>query len=113
VLDVNRPIRSPHGNSRWTLQRLQNKVLRTVGNLPRRTPTRDFHMTFKIQYLQLTCYRTMQTAATVILNHENVDIRNIGQGEAQPRKCKGSSLVAVRHIIDQLSRLWLHSLRSV
>jgi hypothetical protein len=30
------------------LQRLQNKVLRTIGNLPRRTPVRDLHMAFKI-----------------------------------------------------------------
>jgi hypothetical protein len=26
------------------LQRLQNEVLRTIGNFPRRTPVRDFHM---------------------------------------------------------------------
>jgi hypothetical protein len=25
------------------LQRLQNKVLRTIGNYPRRTPVRDLH----------------------------------------------------------------------
>jgi hypothetical protein len=30
------------------LQRLQNKVLRTIGNFPRRTPVRDLHMAFKI-----------------------------------------------------------------
>jgi hypothetical protein len=30
--------------------RLQNKVLRTIGNLPRRTPTHDLHMPFKIPY---------------------------------------------------------------
>jgi hypothetical protein len=30
------------------LQRLQNKVLRTIGNLPRRTPVRNLHMAFKI-----------------------------------------------------------------
>jgi hypothetical protein len=33
------------------LQRLQNKVLRTIGNLPRSTPIRDLHMAFKIPYV--------------------------------------------------------------
>jgi hypothetical protein len=32
------------------LRRLQNKVLHTIGNLPRRTLTRDLHMAFKIPY---------------------------------------------------------------
>jgi hypothetical protein len=31
------------------LQRLQKRVLRTIGNFPRRTPVRDLHMAFKIQ----------------------------------------------------------------
>jgi hypothetical protein len=30
------------------LQRLQNKVIRTTGNFPRRIPFRDFHMTFRL-----------------------------------------------------------------
>jgi hypothetical protein len=33
------------------LQRLQNKVLRTIGNLPRRTPVRELHTAFNIPYL--------------------------------------------------------------
>ena len=33
------------------LQRLQNRVLRTIGNYPRRTLTRDLHMVFKIPYV--------------------------------------------------------------
>jgi hypothetical protein len=33
------------------LQRLQNKVLRTTGNLPRRMLTRGLHVAFKISYL--------------------------------------------------------------
>jgi hypothetical protein len=32
------------------LQRLQNKVLRNIGNLPRRTPVLDLHLVFKISY---------------------------------------------------------------
>jgi hypothetical protein len=30
------------------LQRLQNKVLRTIANYPRRTPVRDLHLAFHI-----------------------------------------------------------------
>jgi hypothetical protein len=52
------------------LQRLQNKVLRTIGNFPRRTPIRDLHVAFKL--LQ---------EAEVIQNHENANVGNIGHGE--------------------------------
>jgi hypothetical protein len=31
------------------LQRLQNKVLRTIGNFPRRTPFRDMHVAENIR----------------------------------------------------------------
>jgi hypothetical protein len=33
------------------LQCLQNMVLRTIGNFPRRTPIREFHLAFKIPYV--------------------------------------------------------------
>jgi hypothetical protein len=33
------------------LQRLQNKIHLTIGNLPRSTPTRDFHLAYKIPYV--------------------------------------------------------------
>jgi hypothetical protein len=67
-------------------QRLQNKVLRTIGNLPRRTLTRDLHMAFKITYLNDFFTKLCRQQATVIPNHENVNIGNIGQGEARHRK---------------------------
>jgi hypothetical protein len=38
------------------LQRLQNKVLRTIGNFPRRTPFRDLHMAFKLSYIYIYIY---------------------------------------------------------
>jgi len=46
----------------------------------------------------------MQTA--LILNHDNLNFRNLGQCEAQHRTY--SSLVAVRHTPDQISRLQLY-----
>jgi hypothetical protein len=33
------------------LHRLQNKVLRTLGNFPRRTPVRELHKAFSIPYI--------------------------------------------------------------
>jgi hypothetical protein len=33
------------------LQRLQNKVLRTIGSYPRHTPVRDLHMAFEIPFV--------------------------------------------------------------
>jgi hypothetical protein len=33
------------------LQSLQNKVLRTIGKLRRRTPVRDLHIAFQIPYV--------------------------------------------------------------
>jgi hypothetical protein len=60
--------------------------------LPRRTPTRDFHMAFKTPYLYDLVTKVCRPQGTVILNHENVNIRNIGQGEAQQRKSNKLSL---------------------
>jgi hypothetical protein len=68
------------------LQSLKSYVLGTTGNLSRRTPTRDLHMAFKIPYLYDFVTKLCRQRATVMLNHENVSIRNIGQSEAQRRK---------------------------
>jgi hypothetical protein len=70
------------------LQRLQNKVLRTIGNFPRRTPTRDIHVAFKIPYVYDFITKLCRKQAEVIQKHYNENIRNIGQGEAQHRKYK-------------------------
>jgi hypothetical protein len=47
----------------------------------------------------------MQAGSNSHTKHENVNVRNIGQGEAQHKSIKGSNLVAVRHTMDQLYRL--------
>jgi hypothetical protein len=36
------------------LQRLYNRVLRTIGNFPRRTSVRDMHEAFQIPYIVIT-----------------------------------------------------------
>jgi methionine synthase II (cobalamin-independent) len=70
------------------LQRLQNKVLRTIGNFPRRTPVREMYKAFNIPYIYDYITKLFKQQAEVIQNHENANVRNIGQCEAQYRKHK-------------------------
>jgi hypothetical protein len=62
------------------LQRLQNKVLRTIRNFPRRTPVGDVHMAFKLPYIYSYDYITKlyRQQSEVLQNHENANVRNIG-----------------------------------
>jgi hypothetical protein len=75
------------------LQRLQNKVLRTIGNFPRRTPAREFHKAFSIPYIYDYITKLSRQQAEVIQNHRNANVRNTGQGEARHRKYKRLKLV--------------------
>jgi hypothetical protein len=70
------------------LQRLQNKVLRTIGNFPSRTPVRELHKAFNISYIYDYITNLCRQQAEVIRNHENANVRDTGQGEAQYRKHK-------------------------
>jgi hypothetical protein len=70
------------------LQRLQNKVLRTIGTFPRRTSVRDIHVVFQIPYGYDFITKTCSQQAEVIQNNENENVRYIGQGEARHRKYK-------------------------
>jgi hypothetical protein len=70
------------------LQRLQNRILRTSGNFPWRTPVRELHKAFSIPYVYDYMTKLSRQQAEVILNHENANVRNIGQGDAPHRKYK-------------------------
>jgi hypothetical protein len=70
------------------LQRLQNKVLRTTGNFPRRTPVRELHKAFSVPDIYDYITKLSRQQAEVIQNYENVDFRNIGEGEVRYRKYK-------------------------
>jgi hypothetical protein len=70
------------------LQRFQNRVLRVIGSLPKRTPIRIMHKKFHIQYVYDFITDICEKQAEVIQNHENKDISNIGRGVAQHRKHK-------------------------
>jgi hypothetical protein len=62
------------------LQRLQNKVLRTIGSFPRRTSVCDMHVAFQIPYVYDYTTKSCRQQAEVIQNHENENILYIGQG---------------------------------
>jgi hypothetical protein len=87
------------------LQRLQNKVLRTIGKLPRRTPIRELRMAFKILYVYDYITKLCRQQVEVIQNHANENVRNIGQGEAGHRKYKWLKLGGVQHTTVQMTRM--------
>jgi hypothetical protein len=59
------------------LQRLQNRVLRTIGKLDRRTPVCDLHLAFKIPYVYDYITKLCRRQAEVFLNHQNRNVRAI------------------------------------
>jgi hypothetical protein len=63
------------------LQRLQNKVLRTIGNFPKRILVRDMHKAFHMPYVYDYITKSCRQQAEIIQNHENGNVRYIGQGE--------------------------------
>jgi hypothetical protein len=85
------------------LQCLQNKVLRTIGNIPRCTPVRDLHTAFNFPYVYNYITKICRQQAEVVQNHENEHVRGIGQGEARHRnymRLKLSSGQAYDHSSD-------------
>jgi hypothetical protein len=68
------------------LQRLQNRALRAIANLDRRSPVRELHVASKIPYVFDYITKLRRTPAELILNHVNPNVRGIGQGEARHRK---------------------------
>jgi hypothetical protein len=68
------------------LQRLQNKILCTIGNYPRSTPFRDLHLAFQIPFVYDYITKLCRQQAEVIQNHDNKNVRTIGQGEDRHRK---------------------------
>jgi hypothetical protein len=78
------------------LQRPQSRVLRTVGNLDRRTPVRDLHLAFKIPYVCDYVTKLCRRQAEVILNHENPNYMQLDKDKAGLGSTKGFNLAAVR-----------------
>jgi hypothetical protein len=68
------------------LQHLQNLVLHNIDKFPSNTPIRDMHISLKIPYVYDYITILCRQRAQVIHHHENIHLRNIGQGEARHRK---------------------------
>jgi hypothetical protein len=64
------------------LQRIQNKVRRTMGDFPRSPSVRDLYAAFNLPYVYDYITKLCRQQAKVIQNHENEHARGIGQGEA-------------------------------
>jgi hypothetical protein len=87
------------------LQRLQNRVLRAIGNVPRHTPVRDLHMAFKhshiYDYITKLCrhkqksYKIMKMQMFATFDKANPDTGNK----------RGLNLAPVRHMTVQVTRL--------
>jgi hypothetical protein len=78
------------------LQRLQNKVLRTIGNFSRRTPINNLGMTFKLPHVYDYITNLCRQQAEVVQNHENANVRNFGQGEPRHKKYKDLKLGGIK-----------------
>jgi hypothetical protein len=70
------------------LERLKNKVLRSIGNFPWCTLVHDLHTAFNLPCVYDYITKLCRQQAEVRQNHENEHVRGIGQGEARQRKCK-------------------------
>jgi hypothetical protein len=70
------------------LQRLQNKVLRIIGNFPKLISIRDMHKAFHMPHVYDCITKSCRQQVEVIQNDENAIARYIGQGEARHRKYK-------------------------
>jgi hypothetical protein len=84
------------------LQRLQNKVLRNIGSFPKGTSVRDMHMAFQILYVYDYITKSCRQQTEVIQNHENKNVRYIGQGEARHWEYKRPKLGG-GHVYDRSS----------
>jgi methionine synthase II (cobalamin-independent) len=84
------------------LQRLQNKVLGTIGSFPRRISVRDMYMAFQIPYVHDYITKSCRQQEEVIQNDENENVRYIGQGEARRKKYKRLKLGG-SHVYDRSS----------
>jgi hypothetical protein len=79
----------------------------TNGNLSRRTPTRDLHVVFIVPYtILLQNYAGNRRQSYSVMKKPLFG--TLAKARFSTESIKGLILVAVRHTIGQLSRLWLY-----
>jgi hypothetical protein len=74
------------------LQRLQNKVLRTIGNFRRHTPVRELNKAFNILYIYDYITKLCRKQAKIIQSQGDAYVYNIGQGKLQHTKFESLKL---------------------
>jgi hypothetical protein len=89
------------------LQRLQNKVLRTIGNFPRHTPDRDLHKVLKLPHLYDYITKLCRQQAEVIQNHDNKKFATLDKARPETGNMRGINLAAVNYTTVQVTRLSL------
>jgi hypothetical protein len=91
------------------LQLMQNRVLRTIGNSPRRAPIPDLHMAFRLPYvydfIAKLCRRLVEVKEMKIFV-------SFGQDDVKDRKNGGLNFAAVKLATSQTIKLQLHVQRS-
>jgi hypothetical protein len=70
------------------LQRLQNKVLHTIGNFPRCTLVCDLYTSFNLLYVYDYIRKLCRKQAEVVQNRENEHVHITRHGEARHSKYK-------------------------
>jgi hypothetical protein len=81
------------------LQRVENRVLRTIGNFPRLTSIHAYSFPSSVR-LRLHDKNVQKTSRNHSRNHGNENVRNIGQGETPHRKYKRLKLGG-GHVYDR------------
>jgi hypothetical protein len=87
------------------LQRLQDRVLRTIGSFPRRTSVRDMHEAFQIPYVYDYITKSCRQEGEVNLNHENEMFATLDKTKPDVESIRGLNLAAVMCTNVQVSRL--------
>jgi hypothetical protein len=89
------------------LQRLQNKVLHTIGNFPRCISVRNLHTTFNPPYVYDYITKLCSKQAEGIWNHENEHVRGIGQVKPDTKNIRGLNFAVVKLTTVQVTTLQL------
>jgi hypothetical protein len=87
------------------LQRLQNKVLRAIGYLPRRTLVRNMHVAFQIPYFYDYITKLCRRQADIVHNHENEMYVILDKAKPHTKNIKDLNLAVIIYTTGQVSRL--------
>jgi hypothetical protein len=86
------------------LQRLQNWVLPTIGNFPRRMSVHGLDVAFQVPYVYDYITKLCRQQTGAIQSNDNKKVHKIGKGEARHRKYRKLKLVGC-HVYDRSSVL--------